>query len=189
MVREGRFREDLLHRLRTLLIELPPLRELLEDIKELTIFYMNALCERFGIVLKGASPEFWDVVTAYKWPGNVRELIQALEKALLSAKDEPMLFPKHLPTYIRIQVARNSFPKKTAGRAQLEIPSSAPKVSPKLKEIRKAAVSEAEQQYLKDLISLVGGNIDNACRISGLSRSRFYTLLRKYRPTDERWLE
>ncbi|MGB8953022.1 MAG: sigma 54-interacting transcriptional regulator, partial [Candidatus Aminicenantales bacterium] len=105
MVREGRFREDLLHRLRTLSIELPPLRELLEDIKKLTVFYMNALCERFGIVLKKASPEFWEVVTAYKWPGNVRELIQALEKALLSAKDEPMLFPKHLPTYIRIHVA------------------------------------------------------------------------------------
>ena len=115
MVRERRFREDLFHRLRTLIIELPPLRELLEDIKELTVFYMSSLCERFGIESKGASPEFWDVVTAYKWPGNVRELIQALEKALLSAKDEPILFPKHLPTYIRIQVARNSFPKKPAG--------------------------------------------------------------------------
>ena len=188
MVREGRFREDLWHRLRTLLIELPPLRELLEDIKELTVFYMNALCERFGIVPKGASPEFRDVVTAYKWPGNVRELIQALEKALLSAKDEPMLFPKHLPTYIRIQVARDSFPKKPAGQGQLEIPSSVPEVPSKLKEIRKAAVSEAEQQYLKDLISFVGGDINKACRISGLSRSRFYTLLRKHQPTDERWL-
>jgi len=38
--------------------------------------------------------------------GNVRELIQALEKALISAKDEPLLYPKHLPTYIRIFVAR-----------------------------------------------------------------------------------
>jgi two-component system NtrC family response regulator len=187
MVRQGRFREDLFFRLRTLIIELPPLRELLEDIKELTVFYMNALCERFRIESKGASPEFWDVVTEYKWPGNVRELIQALEKALLSAKDEPMLFPKHLPTYIRIQVARNSFPKKPASQGKPEIRSSVPKVPPKLKEIRKAAVSEAEQQYLKDLISFVGGDNNKACRISGLSRSRFYTLLRKYRPADGRW--
>jgi two-component system NtrC family response regulator len=186
MVRQGRFREDLFFRLRTLIIELPPLRELLEDIKELTVFYMNALCERFGIESKGASPEFWDVVTEYKWPGNVRELIQALEKALLSAKDEPMLFPKHLPTYIRIQVARNSFPKKPVSPGKPEIRSSFPKVPPKLKEIRKAAVSEAEQQYLKDLISFVGGDNNKACRISGLSRSRFYTLLRKFRPTDGR---
>ncbi len=183
----GRFREDLFFRLRTLIIELPPLRELLEDIKKLTVFYMNDSCERFGIVPKGASPEFWDIVTEYKWPGNVRELIQALEKALLSAKDEPMLFPKHLPTYIRIQVARSSFPKKPASQGKPEIRSSVPKVPPKLKEIRKAAVSEAERQYLKDLISSVGGDNNKACRISGLSRSRFYTLLRKFRPADGRW--
>jgi two-component system NtrC family response regulator len=186
MVRQGRFREDLFFRLRTLIIELPPLRECLESMKELTLFYMNALCDRFGIEPKGFSPEFWNVVTEYKWPGNVRELIQALEKALLSAKDEPLLFPKHLPTHIRIQVARNSFHKKPASLDKPEINSSVPKVPPKLKEIRKAAVSEAEQQYLKDLISFVGGNINEACRISGLSRSRFYTLLRKHRPADRR---
>ena len=109
MVRQGGFREDLFYRLRTLMIELPPLRELLDDIKKLTIYYIDDLCERFGIAPKGASPEFWDIMTEYKWPGNVRELIQSLEKALLAAKDEPILFPKHLPTYIRIQVARNFF--------------------------------------------------------------------------------
>jgi two-component system NtrC family response regulator len=186
LVRDGRFREDLLFRLRTVVIESPPLREILEDIPALTEYYVSALCARFGIVPKGASPEFWDIVSEYQWPGNVRELIQALEKALISAKDEPILFPKHLPTYIRIQVARNSFPKKPASQGQPEMRSSAPKAPPKLKEIRKAAVSEAEQRYLKDLISFVGGDNDKACRISGLSRSRFYTLLRKYRPADGR---
>jgi two-component system NtrC family response regulator len=186
LVRDGRFREDLLFRLRTVVIESPPLREILEDIPALTEYYVSSLCARFRIVPKGASPEFWDIMSEYKWPGNVRELIQALEKALISAKDEPILFPKHLPTYIRIQVARNSFPKKPASQGQSEMRSSAPKVPPKLKEIRKAAVSEAERRYLKDLISFVGGDNDQACRISGLSRSRFYTLLRKYRPADGR---
>ena len=182
MAREGRFREDLLFRLRTIAIDAPPLREIPEDIKKLTIYYMNDLCERFGIAAKKASPEFWAIVIEYRWPGNVRELIQALEKALISAKDEPMLFPKHLPTYIRIQVARDSFPQKPASPEKPEIRSSVPKAPPKLKEIRKAAVSEAEQQYLKDLISFTGGDNNKACRISGLSRSRFYTLLKKYRP-------
>ncbi|MGD1010123.1 MAG: sigma-54 dependent transcriptional regulator [Candidatus Aminicenantales bacterium] len=183
MVGEGRFREDLLFRLRTLMIESPALREIPEDIKKLTVFYMKDLCERFEMVPKGASPEFWDIVTEYQWPGNVRELIQALEKALLSAKEEPMLFPKHLPTYIRIQVARNSFSEMPKNSGKPEIRSSVPKVPPKLKEIRKAAVSEAERQYLRDLISFVGGDNNKACRMSGLSRSRFYTLLKKYRQT------
>ncbi len=186
MVQQGQFREDLLFRLRTLLIEMPPLRDLLADIKKITVFYMNDLCERFGIVPKGASPEFWDVVTAYRWPGNVRELIQALEKALLSAKDEPMLYPKHLPSYIRIQVARNYFPKKPGGQGKTDMRATDPQVPPKMKEFREAAVSEAEQKYLKDLISYAGGDNNKACRISGLSRSRFYTLLRKYRQPDGR---
>jgi two-component system NtrC family response regulator len=184
MAREGRFREDLLFRLRTIVIDSPPLREIPEDIKPLTVFYMNDLCKRFGIAAKHASPEFWEIVAAYPWPGNVRELIQALEKALLSAKDEPMLFPKHLPTYIRIQVARSSFPQKQLIAGKPGMRSSAPQVPPKLKEIRKAAVSEAEQRYLQDLISFTSGDKNRAYRISGLSRSRFYTLLKKHRSAD-----
>jgi len=186
MVEEGRFREDLLFRLRTIVIEPPPLREIPGDIPKLTTFYIKDLCERFGIAAKGASPEFWQTVSAYPWPGNVRELIQALEKALISAKDEPMLFPKHLPTYIRIFVARRAFPERFAGQEKPGLSSSFPKVPPKLKEIRKAAVSDAERQYLKDLISFAGGDNNKACRISGLSRSRFYTLLRKHRPEAAR---
>jgi len=182
MVREGRFREDLLFRLRTIVIDSPPLREIPEDIKKITAFYMNDLCQRFGMVAKRGSPEFWETVGAYPWPGNVRELIQGLEKALISAKDEPMLFPKHLPTYIRIHVARSLYPVRSASPGKLSMSSSVPKVPPKLKEIRQAAVSEAEQRYLKDLISFAGGDNAKALRISGLSRSRFYTLLRKYRP-------
>jgi two-component system NtrC family response regulator len=158
---------------------------MLDDVEELTLFYMNALCERFEIEPKKFSPEFWDIVTKYRWPGNVRELVHALEKALLSAKEEPMLFPKHLPTYIRIQVARNSFYKNPAGLENPAKEVGAPTGLLKLKEIRKAAVSEAEQKYLQELISSVGGNANKALPISGLSRSRFYTLLRKYRRANK----
>jgi two-component system NtrC family response regulator len=186
MVREGRFREDLLFRLRTLVIVTPSLREIPGDIKRLTTFYMNDLCERFGIVAKHASPEFWETVTAYPWPGNVRELIQALEKALISAKEEPMLFPKHLPTYLRIHVARSAFPERTARQEKPEIRIGVPDVPPQLKEIRRAAVDEAERRYLKDLLSYCGDDKVKACRISGLSRSRFYTLLRRCRLADAR---
>jgi two-component system NtrC family response regulator len=181
MVRRGEFREDLLFRLRTLVIELPPLKEYLEDIRELTMHYMHKLCQRFEIKPKDFSLEFWDIATRYPWPGNVRELIQALEKALLSAKDEPMLFPKHLPTYIRIQVARNGFHKRSANQEKPETSTTVPSGPPTLKEFHRTAVSAAEKQYFKDLMGFVGGNIDEACRISGLSRSRCYALLKKFR--------
>lgn len=186
MVREGRFRDDLLFRLRTIAIEAPALRNIPGDIRKLATFYMSDLCERFGITLKQASPEFWATLDDYPWPGNVRELIQALEKALISAKEEPMLFPKHLPTYIRIHVARSSFPLSSASPGKPETRPGAPQVPPKLKDVRRAAVAEAEQRYLKELISYAGGDKAKACRISGLSRSRFYTLLRRCRPAEER---
>jgi two-component system, NtrC family, response regulator len=181
MVREGQFREDLLFRLRSLIIELPPLRECIEDIKELTLHYMGALCQRFGIEPKGFSPEFWNTISNYKWPGNVRELIQALEKALLAAKEEPILYPLHLPTYIRIQVARNGVQKKPVNQ---ELPETGTTITPTLltlKEFHQTTVSAAEKQYFRDLMISVAGNIDEACRISGLSRSRLYALLKKYR--------
>ncbi len=181
MVQEGQFREDLLFRLRTLVIELPPLRECREDLKELTLHYMGTLCQRFGLEPKGFSQEFWNTISNYKWPGNVRELIQALEKALLAAKEEPILYPVHLPTYIRIQVARNGIQKMHAGQEKPEIDMTVPLAPATLKEFHQKAVSDAEKQYFKNLMESVAGNIDEACRISGLSRSRLYSLLKKYR--------
>ena len=58
--------------------------------------------------MKGFSPDFLDVLAEYRWPGNVRELYSALESAAAHAQYEPTLFPKHLPTNIRIEVARSS---------------------------------------------------------------------------------
>ncbi len=186
MVKQGRFREDLLFRLRTFIIPLPPLRECKDDIKELTFYYMDKFCGRFGIESKGMSPGFWDVLHDYKWPGNVRELIQALEKALLSAKDEPVLFPKHLPHHIRIQVTQDLLRKKEEPPERAASKPTSLKDLPKLQEIRDAAVSEAERQYLRDLIALTGDDIKKACQVSGLSRSRLYTLLKKYRTPESR---
>lgn len=183
MVALGQFREDLLFRLRTLVIELPPMRECLEDIDELILHYIGSLCKRFGIEPKGFSPEFMQILSAYSWPGNVRELIHTLEKALLAAQDEPLLYPKHLPTYIRIQVAREAFPSKTT--TQNIVRNAVPDVSmpQTLKEIHQAAIDDAERRYFKELLAFVNGNIREACRISDLSRSRLYTLLKKHKQT------
>ena len=182
MVTQGQFREDLLFRLRSLVLELPPLRECREDLKELTLHYMGTLCQRFGLEPKGFSQEFWNTISNYKWPGNVRELIQALEKALLAAKEEPILYPIHLPTYIRIHVARNGIEKKVANQKNPETGTTVSPAPATLKEFHCNAVAAAEKQYFQDLLaSSVAGDIDEACRISGLSRSRLYALLKKYR--------
>ena len=181
MAETGRFRRELLFRLRSLIIELPPLREHREDIRELALHYVKKLSERYGIGTKGVSPEFLEVLCAYDWPGNVRELVNTLEGVLASARNEPTLFPRHLPIPLRIKFARISVGKMGKGKTDPESGADSHMALPSLRDVRIAASSEAEKQYLQDLISFTKGNLKEACRISKLSRSRLYELLKKHK--------
>ena len=104
---------------------------------------------------------------------------QSLERALASAGPNPMLFPQDLPAAIRAKVARKSLgdsdtPSKLViwddGQGQLL----------SLQDARAGAMADLEQRYLKELLMRTSGKVPDACRISGLSRSRLYTLLKKY---------
>jgi two-component system NtrC family response regulator len=180
LTRTGGFREDLLFRLRTLVLELPPLREMKEDIQDLMQHYLVRFCEQYGTPVKGYSPDFLEVLLAYDWPGNVRELIQALEKAIISAMDEPVLFAKHLPDHIRIHLVRASVLQKRAPAPGPEASRTAVNTSLNLKDFREAELARIEKEYLSSLLRRTNGEVGEACRISGLSRSRLYTLLKKY---------
>ncbi|MCG6533653.1 MAG: sigma-54 dependent transcriptional regulator [Syntrophales bacterium LBB04] len=181
MVRSGQFRNDLLFRLRSFSIELPRLRERPQDIQDLAMFYTARLCRKYGMGIKGFSPEFFEALLAYEWPGNVRELFQTLERALAAAQQESTLFPKHLPTQIRVVLARSSLGE---GLPSIELPKdgltpSTPSFLP-LKSFREALIAEGEKEYLVKLLSHVKGDLREACRLSGLGRSRLYGLLNKY---------
>jgi len=181
MTQQGRFRKDLLFRLRTLTISLPPLRERPEDIKELISFYLSKLSKRYGKGMKGLSPEFLDTLLDYDWPGNVRELFNALERATAAAGESPTLFPAYLPEEIRIKVKRDQVEEAGAADKNFIItPPSSVRPSKTLQEHREDAIAVAEQRYLKELMAHTQGNIRKACEVAGLSRSRLYGLLKKY---------
>ncbi len=181
MVKDGLFRKDLLFRLKSFTMALSPLREHSEDIKELSIYYTAKLCERYAIGIKGFSPEFSDAIIAYDWPGNVRELISTLENAIATAFHEPTLFPKHLPINIRVYAARSKVSKKDHVNITQKGNLEEAKEIPKLRDFRENIISEMEKNYFQDLMSLTEGNIKEACKLSGLSRSRLYALLQKYK--------
>ncbi|OPY15597.1 MAG: Transcriptional regulatory protein ZraR [Syntrophus sp. PtaB.Bin001] len=173
MVHNGRFREDLLFRLRAFTLELPPLKKRSGDVRELCFHYVNRLCDRDNKEIKGFSPEFMDLLCLYEWPGNVRELVQALESAITAANDDPILFPKHLPMHIRVSLIRDAAQKKDEfSSPDIEIGT--------LKEYRNAVIAREEANYLRKLFSSTDGNIQKASEISGLSRVRLYVLLNKY---------
>ncbi len=117
MVEDGRFRQDLYFRLKTVALELPPLRERGGDVKILAMYRLNALCEEYGLPVKGFDPAFFDILMAYNWPGNIRELFSVLETAFIAAGDAKALHPMHLPRDVRIAVTKASLgiPKEGVG--------------------------------------------------------------------------
>ena len=177
MVEQGTFRNDLLYRIRTFSIKLPPLRKRGADFRELTVNCINKFCEREMIEVKSVSPDFFETLASYSWPGNVRELISAIESALSMARFAPMLYSRHLPEEIRVHQARQSV---DGPAPEIKGQSISPTMPP-LKKFRDDALAKLEKSYLVDLMQATGGTVSDACRISGLSRSRLYTLLKKYR--------
>jgi two-component system, NtrC family, response regulator len=181
MVHGHHFRKDLLFRLRAFTIELPPLRHRVEDIREITAHHTDKFCESYGLARKTFSPDFFDMLDRYEWPGNVRELVNALERAVSAARHEPVLFPKHLPVYIRVHLARASVEQgqATVQTSLYETGNTCRGTLPRLLDLRDATIAELEQRYLRELTNLAA-DMHEACAISGLSRSRLYALLKKY---------
>ena len=171
MVASGRFRNDLLHRIQSIVIQLPPLRKRREDIIELILYYTKKLCDRYSLGPRSFSPEFLETMVAYDWPGNVRELINCMEWSIAAARQDTALYPKHLPTSVRM----GSVCKEPTAAAKDD---AAPLTT--LKEARATAVNAFESQYLHSLLTNTEGNIEDACRISGLSRPQLYLQMRKH---------
>jgi two-component system NtrC family response regulator len=176
MVEQETFREDLYYRIRSLQIDLPPLRERREDIPSLVL---RRLGRRSGIpeaTSHGLSPEFLEALMAYDWPGNVRELFHVMDRVLSAARGEPILFPKHLPAGIRTaavkQQLRGNVPVLHDGLPLSDIINGLPPMKQHMKETRR--------RYVEELMRSTEGDVPTACRVSGLSRTYLYELLRKY---------
>jgi len=185
MVNEGKFRQDLLFRIRSIVIGLPPLRDREGDIRLLSMHFMNDLCNRKGLPTKGFSPEIIEALGNYNWPGNVRELENCMRSMLAIAGDDPTLYPMHLPTYIRVKMARGVVEEQKELTKSPEVAEKPQPISGRLKDFREQVLSKAERKYLKNLMSMTQWKIQDACRISNLSRPRLYALLKKYAITRQ----
>jgi len=184
MADKGLFRSDLLYRLKTFQIEIPPLRSRTEDIQPIALFYLGRLESRYDTGQKRISDDFIETLAAYPWPGNVRELINALESAFAEAQHETTLYKKHLPVNIRLhqvtaamqeEKAANAVPETSSAAVVAE--SAAQSASPNIRSFR-AYKKDMEKKYFEELLPLAARDIDKACSLSGLSRSRLYELLR-----------
>ena len=184
MVAEGTFRQDLLYRLRTIHLTLPPLRKRGNDIRLLAVHRIQRLCREYGMPGKKFEQGFFDTLFAYPWPGNVRELFNVLETAFVGAGNEETLFTMHLPGEIRIQVAKASIEND---RRRKDHPDDGPKkqgdagiFSDTRFPAFKTYKQEMERRYLTRIIASANGDVKTILEWSGLSKSHFYSLLKKY---------
>ncbi|MCY1030288.1 sigma-54 dependent transcriptional regulator [Corallococcus sp. BB11-1] len=164
-----RFRQDLYFRLHVVPIELPPLRERIEDIPLLAQLFLERTANRYGLRPPRLSPATVELLQRYGWPGNVRELIHEMEAAvLLAGTDE--LQPRHVP---RLGQALERPP---AGSAQLPGVPGGTADLPSLREARDAF----ERAYLAEAMRRSSGSVSAAARMAGRNRSDFYDLLKRH---------
>jgi DNA-binding NtrC family response regulator len=150
MVAEGDFREDLLYRLNTVEIRLPPLRERREDIPLLAETFLRQQAQRYGRELEGFGPEAMDALLAHPWPGNVRELRHSVERSVLMARGR------------RIEPGDLGLRRREDGGALSE----------------DLTLQEAERLLIEKALERHQGNVSRAAEALGLSRSALYRRLK-----------
>jgi DNA-binding NtrC family response regulator len=160
MVRAGTFREDLLHRLNKVVIELPPLRERPEDIPLLVRHFLQTACRNFGKNVRGVSREVQKLFLKYTWPGNVRELANVLESAAMLCKKD-FIDVANLPKYLRDYVPPEGA-VAFAGRGHL------------------STLDDLEKDYIAYLLKVTKGNMRQTAKILSISRTTLYNKLAKY---------
>ena len=181
LVKQGRFRQDLLFRLRNINLELPPLKKRDRDIEIIASHFINKICKQNKLPVKTLSSELLAAMYSYNWPGNVRELMSVLENVISAAGKNLILYPEHLPIAIRAKIVKFSIKPKEQAKMPEEMDRNTPEVKSRpYKQYREDIVLKAEKHYLVSLMNNTVWNIKQACKISELSRPRLYALLKKH---------
>jgi transcriptional regulator with PAS, ATPase and Fis domain len=152
MVKEGTFRQDLLYRINTVEMHIPPLCERIDDIPMLATHFLQHYARKYRKDVSQISPAAMDKLKRYAWPGNVRELQHALERAVIMTDSNTLTDSDFL-------FSRNPS-------------STTPPDTLNLDEVEKAAILKAVQMH--------HGNISKAAEELGLTRASLYRRMEKY---------
>jgi DNA-binding NtrC family response regulator len=159
MVEGGALRHDLYHRLNTMVLKLPPLRQRVEDIRLLTHYALLKANQTYGTKIRGISSEAVAVLESYAWPGNVRELENCIRSAVILA--DKIIKPSHLPE--RIRQPRSSGSESDPVQAHRE-EEGVPHPSKSLFQIGRHAAAKAERAAILSTLHATGWNKAEAAR-------------------------
>jgi transcriptional regulator with PAS, ATPase and Fis domain len=155
MVNEGKFRQDLLYRINTVEVKVPPLRDRIEDIPLLIEHYLDIYCRKYNTSRKRVSRSTLKRLEKHTWPGNIRELQHAVERAVIMS-DSNVLEPTD---FFLSQMDEAKESSITPVSMNLE---------------------ETEKMLIRKVIDKHGGNISKAAKELGLTRASLYRRIEKY---------
>ena len=154
MVRQGEFREDLLYRINTIHLEIPPLRKRPEDILPLAKQFITRFCKQYGKPEMQLSEAACNRMEQHVWQGNIRELEHVIEKAVI-INDGPIL-------------PAEAFPLSHINHASEE------------KDVSTATLEDMEKQMIRKALSTCDGNLSAVATQLGITRQTLYNKMKKY---------
>ncbi|KZN37955.1 hypothetical protein N480_14525 [Pseudoalteromonas luteoviolacea S2607] len=152
LIEQGTFRRDLLFRLNTLVIELPPLRERLSELLEFAAFFVESHAKKYGLAELTLNEQAGKKLLSYHWPGNIRELSHVLERAVIMADENT--------------IGAHDIVLDTQGEESGTLPLM--------------SLEEAEQKLIIKAISHFDGHVVKAGEFLGLSKSAIYRRIEKF---------
>jgi len=164
-IAEGRFREDLYHRLSVVPVRVPPLSERREDIPDLVEFFMDQISQATGLPKRRIGDDAMAVLQSHNWPGNVRQLRNNIERLMILAGGDPdaVMNASMLPPDVGSMVP--TMPNGNGGEHLMGLP---------LRDAREVF----EREYLVAQISRFGGNISRTAEFVGMERSALHRKLK-----------
>jgi DNA-binding NtrC family response regulator len=165
MCEDGQFRKDLYYRINVFPIDIPPLRERIEDIPHLVEVFLKQMNKLNTKEIHDVDPQVVETFKQYSWPGNIRELENLIERAYI-LETSSVLTPESFPIELF---------ESDAALATLQVDSSLT-----LAEVRRKGIEDIERNYLHDLLARNNGRVKESAATAGITTRQLHKLMAKY---------
>jgi DNA-binding NtrC family response regulator len=170
-IKQNQFREDLFYRLNVFEIQLPPLRDRLEDVPVLARALLEELNRKHATQVTEIAPDALELLRHHRWPGNVRELRNALERAVILA-GEGTVVARHLPPSVAPTGVREAPAAPDAAADFLVLPAG-------------TTIDDAERALVRRTLILTKGNKTRAAEVLGISLKTLFNKLKGYDEAEQ----
>jgi len=178
-IRDNVLRMDLVYRLNTITISLPPLRERREDIPLLVNHFIEEANKRYGCAIRGVDPKVYAELGTHHWPGNVRELKNVIDRAAILTKTGRITLDSIQLSPVDSSSVGKEVPK----------PSLSPQTDRPLMELKRELVEQFERSYIDRLLRQFGGNVTRSARAARIGKKNFIMKMRQYNINRQDYLD